>query len=203
MVGVEAPRTPARRIAGPNAKNRTVLCDAVERILLSEGSSAVTSRRVAAEAGLKPQLVHYYFASMDDLLVAAFQRLAEEGLAHQTAAAGGPNPLRAMWATLNDQRGGSLLVEFLALAAHRPELRAEFTRQSKRFRSMLTEVIAAAVDRRGSADDHPAPEAMAVFLTAAAQVMIMERGLGVTMGHAAVRTSVDELLDELEPLEAG
>ena len=71
--------TTARRIAGPQAKNRAVLLDAAERLLLTEGYAAVTSRRVAAEAGLKPQLVHYYFATMDDLYLAVFRRRAEEG----------------------------------------------------------------------------------------------------------------------------
>ena len=41
--------------------------DAAEQLLLEEGYAAVTSRRVGARAGLKPQLVHYYFRTMDDL----------------------------------------------------------------------------------------------------------------------------------------
>lgn len=197
---MESSSTPARRIAGPNAKNRAVLCDAVERIVLAEGSAAVTSRRVAAEAGLKPQLVHYYFASMDDLLVAAFQRMAEEGLRHQEDARRGPRPLRAMWATLSDDRGTSILIEFVAMAAHRPALRAAITEQAERFRAMLTDVIAAAVEERAAADRLPPAAAIAVFLTGAAQIMIMERALGLHTGHDAVRATVDGLLDDLEPL---
>src|SRR6187200_1291576 len=83
----------ARRIAGPNAKNRAVLLDAAERLLLAEGYAAVTSRRVAAEAGLKPQLVHYYFATMDELYLAVFRRRAEEGLARQATALESDSPL--------------------------------------------------------------------------------------------------------------
>ena len=41
-----------RRVAGPNAKNRSVLLDAAERLMLEEGWTAVTSRRVAAAARL-------------------------------------------------------------------------------------------------------------------------------------------------------
>ncbi len=48
--------------------------------MLEEGYAAVTSRRVAAQAGLKPQLVHYYFRTMDDLFLAAYRRRAEQGL---------------------------------------------------------------------------------------------------------------------------
>ena len=41
-----------RRIGAPDAKNRTVLLDAAESLMLEEGYAAVTSRRVAAQAGL-------------------------------------------------------------------------------------------------------------------------------------------------------
>src|SRR5688572_17461287 len=81
-----APPATTRRIDGPNSKNRGVLLDAAERVMIAEGYAAVTSRRVAAEAGLKPQLVHYYFATMDDLFLAVFRRRAEVGLERQAAA---------------------------------------------------------------------------------------------------------------------
>ena len=42
-----------------------------------EGYAAVTSRRVAEQAGLKPQLVHYYFRTMDDLFLEMFRRGAD------------------------------------------------------------------------------------------------------------------------------
>ncbi|EUA30299.1 bacterial regulatory s, tetR family protein [Mycobacterium xenopi 4042] len=58
-----------------------MLLDAAEQLMLEEGYAAVTSRRVAQKAALKPQLVHYYFRTMDDLFLAAFRRRAEEGFA--------------------------------------------------------------------------------------------------------------------------
>src|SRR5277367_6720993 len=75
--------TSARRIGAPDAKNRGVLLDAAEQLMFQEGYAAVTSRRVAEKAALKPQLVHYYFRTMDDLFLAAFRRRAEEGLQAQ------------------------------------------------------------------------------------------------------------------------
>ena len=66
-----------RRIGAPDAKNRIVLLDAAEQLLIEEGYAAVTSRRVADRAGLKPQLVHYYFRTMEDLFLAVFHRRAE------------------------------------------------------------------------------------------------------------------------------
>ena len=86
----------ARRIGAPDAKNRVVLLDAAEQLLLEEGCAAVSSRRVADTAGLKPQLVHYYFRTMEDLFLAVLRRRAEEGLAVLTTALESPQPLWAL-----------------------------------------------------------------------------------------------------------
>ena len=75
-----------RRIGAPDAKNRTVLLDAAETVMIEHGYAAVSSRRIAEQAGLKPQLVHYYFRSMDELLFEVCRRRAEEGLEYQASA---------------------------------------------------------------------------------------------------------------------
>ena len=48
---------------------RNALLDAAQRLMLTEGYAAVTSRRVAAEAGVNPGLVYYYFGPMDNIVV--------------------------------------------------------------------------------------------------------------------------------------
>ena len=80
-----------------DSKTRAQLVDAAEQLLFEEGYAAVTSRRVGAKAGLKPQLVHYYFRTMDDLFVEIFRRRADENLAalraHRRRARLAANPL--------------------------------------------------------------------------------------------------------------
>ena len=83
-----------RRIGAENWKGRAALLDATEQIMLEEGYAAVSSRRIAQKAGLKPQLVDYYFRTMDDLFLAAFRRRAEEGLERQAEALTSGQPLR-------------------------------------------------------------------------------------------------------------
>ena len=85
-----APRTPA---PAPSCSTRP------ERLLLEEGYAAVTSRRVAAKAGLKPQLVHYYFRTMDDLFLEVFRRRAEEGFAQFERAIADEPSLRTIWSS--------------------------------------------------------------------------------------------------------
>ena len=138
-----------RRIGAPDAKNRTVLLDAAERLMLEEGYAAVTSRRVAEKAGLKPQLVHYYFRTMDDLYLAVFRRRAEQGLEAQAQALKSPQPLWALWRYSSDPRITAFTVEFMALASHRAELRAEFARYGELFRERERQALTEALQRYG------------------------------------------------------
>ena len=114
-----------RRIGAPEAKNRVVLLDAAEQLLLEEGYASVTSRRVAEKAGLKPQLVHYYFRTMDELFLAVFRRMAEAGLRRWRAALASPQPLWALWRFMTDPAATRLTMEFMGLANHRKALHAE------------------------------------------------------------------------------
>ncbi|HUA95206.1 MAG TPA: TetR family transcriptional regulator, partial [Acidimicrobiales bacterium] len=86
-----------RRIGAEDSKSRQALLDATEQIMLEEGYAAVSSRRVAQRAGLKPQLVHYYFLTMEDLFLAAFRRRAEVGLEYLDRVLDTERPLRALW----------------------------------------------------------------------------------------------------------
>src|SRR5215218_5058231 len=76
---------------------REALIAATAQIMLDEGYAAATSRRVAAKAGVKPALVHYYFPSMDDLFVAVLRAGAEANLKRQRQAFAETNPLHSLW----------------------------------------------------------------------------------------------------------
>ena len=154
-----------RRIGAPDAKNRSVLLDAAERLMLEEGYAAVTSRRVADKAGLKPQLVHYYFRTMEDLYLAVFRRRAEQGLEAQAQALQSPQPLWALWRYSSDPRITAFTVEFMALASHRTELRAEFARYGELFRDRERQALAEALRRYGIDTSEVPPVVWAVFAT--------------------------------------
>src|SRR5271168_1737382 len=104
-----------RRIGAADSKTRARLLDAAEQLLLEEGYAAVTSRRIGVRAGLKPQLVHYYFRSMEDLFVEVFRRRAEENLARAERAMAASESLRTLWEINADPRGAAFTMEFVAL----------------------------------------------------------------------------------------
>ena len=193
-----------RRVAGPNAKNRSVLLDAAERLMLEEGWTAVTSRRVAAAAGLKPQLVHYYFRTMEDLFLEVFRRRAAEGVERQTLALASQNPLRALWEYSVDPRGTALTMEFMALANHHTAIRAEIGRYAEQFRAQQIEAIAAVMASTDTGLDPTVlpPAAVAVLMTSLSRVLVMEQSLGMSGGHAEAAVFVEHCLRLLEPARA-
>ena len=196
----------ARRIGAPDAKNRVLLLDAAEQLMMDEGYGAVSSRRVAEKAGLKPQLVHYYFRTMDDLFLAMFRRRAEEGLEVQAQALDSPQPLWALWRFSIDPGATRFTTEFMGLAAHRTVLRDEIAHYAERFRDEQTRAIKALLRRyRIDSLDVP-PVVWTIFATSVSRVMVMEQGLGMSAGHTEVVEFCETWLRRLEgeplPVEA-
>ncbi|MDS1269780.1 TetR family transcriptional regulator [Lipingzhangella sp. LS1_29] len=59
-------------------RRRAEIIEATLRVVQRDGAGGVTHRTVAREAGVPPSLTTYYFATLDDLLVAALSSVAEE-----------------------------------------------------------------------------------------------------------------------------
>ena len=66
-----------RKAKSTDNATRRRLIEATARLMRDEGYAAATSRRVAAEAGVRQALVYYYFPTMDDLFVEVLKPLAE------------------------------------------------------------------------------------------------------------------------------
>jgi AcrR family transcriptional regulator len=190
--------TSARRIGAPDAKNRSVLLDAAEQLMLEEGYAAVTSRRVAQKAALKPQLVHYYFRTMDELFLAAFRRRGEDGLRLQAQALQSPQPLWALWRFSTDPAATALTMEYVALANHRKALKAEIGYYAERFREEQTTAVSAVLERYGMAAADVPPLVWSVLITSVSRVLVMEQALGMSLGHAETVAFVERYLHQLE-----
>ena len=190
----------SRRIGAEDSNTRAQLLDAAEQLLLEEGYAAVTSRRVAAAAGLKPQLVHYYFRTMDDLFLAVFRRRADEGFALFARALDGQPSLRTIWNSLNVGSGARFNLEFVALANHRKAIRAEIASYAERFRTLQLEAIESILAARGTLahenlPDGMTPEVVLVVMAGVAQLIALERPLGVSGGHDAALAFIEQYLD--------
>lgn len=187
-----------RRLGAPDAKNRTVLLDAAEQLMRDEGYAAVTSRRVAEKAGLKPQLVHYYFRTMDDLFMELFRRGAEAIVAFHERALNSPQPLWALWELTTDAKGTALTMEFIALANHRKALRAEIARYAELFRKEQIKALTSAMSRYEVDFEEFSPTILMVLMTGATQTLVQEKMLDMTVGHEETIRFAEKWLTYLE-----
>jgi len=190
--------TSARRIGAPDAKNRGLLLDAAEQLMIEEGYAAVTSRRLASKAGLKPQLVHYYFRTMDELFLEVFRRRAEEGLHVQAQALQSPQPLWALWKFGTDPAFTRISMEFMALANHRKELRAEIAYYAERFRDEQRQAVTSALQRYGVSRQDMPPVVWTVLMTSLSRFLVLEQAVGISGGHAETLELVESYLRRLE-----
>lgn len=172
--------------ATPNA-----LLDATEQVLREEGYAAATSRRIAEVAGLKQQLVYYYFHTMDELLLACFQRRTERALAKLEDQVNSDKPVQAIWADLTSRIDARLNFEFVALANRHEGIRAEVARFVKASRQAYASAIARQFERDG-VDSGPVTPAAAAFLMYCVSLILgREAATGIDEGHDDVRALMD------------
>ena len=126
-----------RRFAGEESKTRELLLAAAEKLMLDEGYAAVSTRNVAAKAGVKSPLIYYYFKTVDDLLVAVHRRRADRNEERLRAMLRkSDQPLWVIWKHECNRTGNATAREFGALAMHRQAIRNEMARagaDSERF----------------------------------------------------------------------
>jgi AcrR family transcriptional regulator len=176
---------------------RGALIEATAQIILDEGYAAATSRRVAAKAGVKAALVHYYFPSMDDLFVAVLRDKAESNLEHQRHAIAEARPLHALW-QLSSEHDAQLFTEFLAMANHRKAIRSEIVAYAMRFRDLEEGVVTLALKARGIDLELFPPVVMTMIMGGLARMVLHEQGLGITRGHDQATAFIDRWLDRFE-----
>lgn len=194
-----------RRIGAVHSETRARIVEAAEQVIRDEGYAAASTRRVAIAAGLKPSLVHYYFPTTDDLLLAVVRRGAARSDAMIEAALGNDDPVRALWGFFADTSRTALSLEFMALACHRKAIRAEIASHSEAMRVRQAEVLGRLLGERPDVMGGCSPTSLSLLLAGIGRALVMEEALGVSTGHAETRAVVDTWLDRLfaPPLRAG
>ena len=181
-----------------NAKGETTarqrLIDATAKIMREEGYAAATSRRVAAEAGVKQALVYYYFPTMDDLFVEVLRHGAEASLERMREALTDDEPLQTLWTMNSDSRMTGLNTEFMALANHRKAIRAELKSYAERVRDIETAAVTVALRARGVDLEEYPPAAVSMLIAQTARSLCNENAVGVTLGHDELRAFMERQL---------
>jgi AcrR family transcriptional regulator len=188
-----------RRMGPENAVKRTALLDAVEALMLEEGYAALSARNVAKRAGLKYQIVFYYFETMDDLLLAAYRRRTQSVLERIEEALASPKPLHAFWQLWSDPEGAALTIEYMALSNHNELIRAETAAFGEQMRQLVANRLSEVLRR--TVPDNQAFTGLGVTgsLVSIGAILGFESAIGIEGGHRETQALVDWCVNRLEP----
>ena len=190
-----------RRMGPENAATRTLLMDAVEAVMREQGYAALSARSVAARAGLKYQIVFYYFATMDDLLLATYRRRTESVLARTEEALRSDQPLHALWRASSDPFDASLSLEYMAMSNHNAVIRAETIAFGERIRQVVAERLHGRLEAASPDRNTFTPMGVAVSVYLMGGIFGFEQALGLSGGHREVEAIVAWGLRQFEPEE--
>ena len=188
----------SRRFGPRNSETSNAILDATERVMRSEGYGAVTSRRVAEEAGIRQGLVYYYFETMDDVLLETFKRRTVQAIERYESETRSERPVHAIWKDLSQTVDASLVFEFVALANHHEGIREEVNRFLVRARRLQAQVIREEMDDKGLDLSPATPGAIAFLMYCSTLLMTSEASTGVNEGHDDVRALFEWLLAKFE-----
>lgn len=197
------PRTPRptadrRNKGNDEAGARGKLIEATARVMRAEGYAAATSRRVAAEAGVRQALVYYYFPTMDDLFVQVLRTGAEAALTRMRGLLAEDDPLAALWLLNSDPASTVLNAEFMALANHRKAIGAELKAYAERVRDIETAAVTMVLRANGVDLEQYPPVAISMLIAQTARSLCNESAVGVTRGHEELRAFVQHQLSLLQ-----
>ena len=178
----------------------TALLDAAERLLIETGYAGLTTRKVAAEAQVNHGLVHYYFGSMEELLLQVLERFTARLIDRQTAMYGADAPFLDKWRTAmrwleEDVQAGYPKVwwELQAMAWNHPEMRDRLVQVDGVWRNVLRTYFASALDEYGI--DFPLEATVALVITFNKGMQI-EQLSGITTGHRELLDWIDGWIEE-------
>jgi AcrR family transcriptional regulator len=191
--------TPAREEAEQS------FLDAAERLLVRVGYAGITTRKLAEEAGLNHGLVHYYFGSMQELLLQVLERHTDRLIARQREMYAAPGPFIDKWRTAmryldEDEVSGyaKIWYELQAIGWNDPETRKRVVNVDRAWYKVITEALDKAMDEYGIDRSQFPLEAVVTLVATFNEGIHLERLSGIRSGHGALLKAIDNWLESLE-----
>lgn len=163
-------------------------------MLVRDGYAGITTRRVAAEAGVNHGLVHYYFGSMEELLLQVLERFTGRLIVRQRDMYDADVPFIDKWRDAmgyleEDYEAGypKIWLELQAMAWNRPQMRERLLRVDDEWRSTLRSAFGRALKDYGLDEESFPLEAVLSLVMTFNKGIELELLLGIRAGH-------DELL---------
>src|SRR5919109_503837 len=190
--------------AGPREIARTALLDAAEGLLIEEGHAGITTRKVAAAAGVNHGLVHYYFGSIEELLFQAMERYTDRLLDRQRALYAAGIPFIEKWRTAmryidEDLAAGypKIWAELHAVAWNRPQFQQRIAQVHVQWREIFGAAVAQAGDELDFSRTPFSPDAFVALVATFNAGLLLERLIGLDRDHRELLEAMDTWLDSL------
>ena len=183
------------------------ILEAARSRLVAEGYARLSTRQIATEAGVNHALIHYYFGTKDQLVVAVLDEANRQLLARQAAMYETPGGFAEKWARARafyaeDLASGfvRLQMELWAASLSNPELRAVFLPRILAWRRVVRAAVGDAVAHY-DLDLPVSPEMVADWICTYWSGMEFENliGFGEEEGHyQAALDAVQRLLERFD-----
>jgi AcrR family transcriptional regulator len=180
------------------------LLDAAEELLLEIGYSAITTRKVAERAGVNHGLVHYYFGSMEDLLLRVVERFTEALVERQKAMYATRTPFIDKWRQAmrfldEDADSGyhKVWFEMQAIGWNDQAVRERLQHVHQQWIDVVTPAFERGLAELGLDRRRFPVKAVVSLVVTFNQGIMLERLSGVDSGHRELLRMVDRTLERL------
>jgi AcrR family transcriptional regulator len=185
----------------PRGDTRQLILDAARATLAEEGIVGISTRRVAGRAGVNQALVHYYFKSIEQLLLAVLLEVRDEVASRLDNVFDGSRELASEWRSYADRAAGkdypadlpSIWLQAVVMAATDPNF-ADAYRAG--YFEATHDAIYAEVARYfpANARGRARADALTALMMAVQRGVIIDRLLGSTRGHKGLFDLMEEII---------
>lgn len=191
--------TPARQEA------TEALLDAAESLLVEVGYAGITVRRLAERAGVNHGLVHYYFGSMQELLLKVVERFTDGLVERQRLMYARDVPFIDKWREAmrfldedTDSGYHKVWFELQAMGWNDERVRGRLQQVHRRWTDVVLPAFEAGLAELGVDTGRYPPQAVVSLVVTFNEGIMLERLSGVDSGHRELLRMIDRQLERLE-----
>ena len=186
-------RSPNRRIGAKSSQTRRLIVQAADELLDEEGLAAVTTTRIADIVGLKRPIVHYYFRTIEELIVAVLRHRESMVVEMLEEALRSDQPLN-VFKTVSDPKAAAAIHDMSAFALRSDRIRDVGRQCLETVIALQTRALELELKKR-RITAKVSPAAIAMFISALHQALAANRTLGVTDAQPELADIVRRMLN--------
>jgi AcrR family transcriptional regulator len=177
------------------------ILDAAEQLLVEVGYAGITTRRLAEQAKVNQGLVHYYFGSMEEVLLQTLERFTIRLIDRQRAMYASDQPFVEKWRAamrfLDEDLGSGyekVHFELQALGWNQDVIRGRLQRVHQQWLDVLLPAFETGLTELGIDKRRFPTKAIVSLVMTFNQGISIERLSGVDSGHRELLRMIERLL---------